>query len=197
VGMILDRLRSIARADAALKDGRWIKGDLEGREIQGKVTGVIGYGRIGRRVGELLSVFGAEILAHDLYLSDEDIRRGGAEPVSLDVLLKESDILTVHVPLTEDTRHLIGAEEIDKMKDHALLVNCSRGGIYRESALEDGLKNGRIGGVALDTFEEEPPQRDELIEHPRTTATPHVGASTREAQARIGQLVIDKIERMT
>lgn len=196
IGLILDRLRSIARADAALKDGDWIKGDLEGGEIQGKVTGIVGYGRIGRRVGELLSVFGAEVIAHDLYLSDEEIERHGAEPVSFEVLLKESDILSVHVPLTEETRHLIGRDELDKMQDDAILVNCSRGGVYRESALEEGLRDGRIQGVALDAYETEPPDRDELIQHPRTTTTPHIGASTREAQARIGQLVIDKIEMM-
>lgn len=196
IGLILDRLRSIARADAALKQGDWIKGDLDGREIQGKVAGLVGFGRIGRRVGEILSVFGAEVIAHDLYLSEEEIQRNGAEPVSLDVLLKESDIISVHVPLTEETRYLIGRDEVEKMQESAVLINCSRGGVYRESALEDGLRDGRIEGVALDAYETEPPERQELIRHPRTTTTPHIGASTREAQARIGQLVIDKIETM-
>lgn len=196
IGLILDRLRGIARADAALKSGDWIKGDLDGREIQGKVAGIVGFGRIGRRVGELLSVFGAEVIAHDLYLSDEEIQRGGAEPVGLDVLLEESDIITVHVPLTEDTRHLIGREELETIRDTAILVNCSRGGVYRESALEEALREDRVLGVALDAYETEPPEREALIRHPRTTTTPHIGASTREAQARIGQLVIDKVETM-
>jgi D-3-phosphoglycerate dehydrogenase len=196
IGHILSVFRSIPQADAALKEGNWIKSDLNGREIQGKTTGIIGFGRIGRRVGQLVQAFGSDVVAFDEYIDDETIREHGAEPVSLNELLEQSDIVTVHVPLTDETRHLIGPSELKTLNDDAVLVNCSRGGIYDEEALLEALRNDEIIGVGLDTYEEEPPGDQPLLQEKSMVGTPHIGASTPEAQERIGQLVIDKIETM-
>lgn len=196
IGHILSVFRSIPQADAALKNGNWIKSDLNGREIQGKTTGIIGFGRIGQRLGQLVQAFGSDVIAFDEYIDDDTIREHGAKPVSLDELLQEADIVTIHVPLTDETRHLIGPSELKTLKDDALLVNCSRGGVYDEEALHEALRNDEIIGVGLDTYEEEPPGDLPLLQEKNTVGTPHIGASTPEAQARIGQLVIDKIETM-
>lgn len=196
IGHILSLYRSISRADAALKNGNWIKSDLNGREIQGKTIGVIGYGRIGQRVGELTSAFGADVLGFDEYIDDEVIRENGADPADLEELLNEADVVTVHVPLTDETRHLIGKDELKTLGDDAILVNCSRGGVYDEEALLEALENEEIIGVGLDTYETEPPGDTPLVQHADMVGTPHIGAATREAQERIGQLVIDKIEAM-
>ncbi len=196
IGQILSVFRSIPKADAALKDGNWIKSDLNGREIQGKTTGIIGFGRIGRRVGQLIQPFGSDVIAYDEYIDDETIQDHGVEPVSLNILLDRADIVTVHVPLTENTRHLIGHDELKTLNDDVLLVNCSRGGIYDEKALHEALRDDEILGVGLDTYEEEPPRDLPLLQEQSVVGTPHIGASTPEAQERIGQLVIDKIETM-
>jgi D-3-phosphoglycerate dehydrogenase len=194
IAHLLSVFRSLPRADVTLKNGEWIKSDLDGREIQGKTTGVIGFGRIGRRVGRLVEAFGSDVVAHDEYIDDDTIREHGAEPVSLEELLERSDIVTVHVPLTKETRHMIGSTEIKTLNDDALLVNCSRGGIYDEEALHEALQKDEIIGVGLDTYEEEPPEDLPLLRDQSVVGTPHIGASTPEAQERIGQLVIDKIE---
>lgn len=196
VGHILSLYRSISRADRSLKEGDWIKSELTGREIQGKTIGIIGYGRIGKRIGELLEAFGASIIAHDEYIDDDEIMKHGAEPTSLDSLLTNSDIITIHVPLTDETKHLISTDELDKVSDNTILINCSRGGVYEEEALQKALDDEKILGVGLDTYETEPPGDSELIQHENMVGTPHIGASTEEAQVRIGQLVIDKIENL-
>lgn len=196
VGHILSLYRSISRADRSLKEGDWIKSELTGREIQGKTIGIIGYGRIGKRIGDLLEAFGASIIAHDEYIDDDEIMKHGAEPTSLDSLLTNSDIITIHVPLTDETKHLISTDELDKVSDNTILINCSRGGVYEEEALQKALDDEKILGVGLDTYETEPPGDSELIQHENMVGTPHIGASTEEAQVRIGQLVIDKIENL-
>jgi D-3-phosphoglycerate dehydrogenase len=196
VGHILSLYRSIPRADGALKNGNWIKSDLNGREIQGKTVGIIGYGRIGQRTGELIESFGADVITFDEYLDDEDIRKRGGNPVSLDDIFENADIVTVHVPLTDETHHLIGEDEIARLGDDAVLINCARGGIYDEDALNAALREDRLLGVGLDTFETEPPGELPLIDNDSMVGTPHIGGATAEAQGRIGQLVIDKIERM-
>jgi D-3-phosphoglycerate dehydrogenase len=196
VGHILSVYRSISRADRALKNGDWIKSDIDGREIQGKTVGIIGFGRIGRRIGDILSTFGADIQAFDEYIDDDTIREGGGTPTSFDELIQTSDIVTVHVPLTPETRGLIGTEEIKRAPDNAVFINCARGGVIDEDALLEGLESGEIMGAGLDTYETEPPGKSDLVTHPAVVTTPHIGASTGEAQARIGDLVIEKIEAM-
>ncbi|MFB6344523.1 MAG: NAD(P)-dependent oxidoreductase [bacterium] len=128
IGHILSLFRSIPQADAAMKDGDWIKSQLDGREIQGKTVGVIGYGRIGQRVDQLVKAFGAETIAYDAILDDNKIKDLGGSPVGLDDLIGQADIVTVHVPLTDQTRHMIGTEELQRLHDDAVVINCSRGG---------------------------------------------------------------------
>lgn len=197
VGHILSIYRTIPRADAAMKEGAWIKKEVDGCEIMDKTVGLVGYGRIGQRTGELLSGFGAEIIAYDEYIEDAVIEENGARPVGLDSIIEDSDIISVHVPLTEETENLFTDKEFKRMKDSAIIVNCSRGGIVNEKALKLALDNGEIYGAGLDTYTEEPPAEIELFSSPRLVATPHLGATTSEAQARIARLIIDKIEAMS
>ncbi len=197
VGHILAQFRSIPRADKNLKQGEWIKSELDGREIQDKTVGVIGFGRIGQRVGEILSAFGAEMLAFDEYIDDAQIKAGGGRPVELDEMIETADIISFHVPLTPETENMIDRAELSRMKNSAILVNCSRGGIINETALQEALEAGEIGGACLDTYTEEPPEQSALITNQATVTTPHLGASTGEAQERIAQLVIDKVESMS
>ncbi len=194
VGLILSVYREIPRADAAMKNGDWIKSSVQGREIQGKTAGIIGFGRIGRRVGEILTGFGASLVAFDEYIPDNRIRAGGAEPRNLITLLEESDLITLHIPLTEETHHLIGREELKTLRSGAVLINCARGGVIDESALNEAIESGEVLGAGLDTFEQEPPDQSDLVLQPRVVATPHVGASTSEGQRRIAELVIERIE---
>lgn len=196
IGHILSVYRSISRADRALKNGDWIKGDIDGREIQGKTLGIIGFGRIGRRIGDIARTFGAEVQAYDEYIDDETIRDGGGEPVDFETLIESSDIITVHVPLTPETRGLIGPNEIQQARDNAVFINCARGGVIDEDALLNGLNAGQIAGAGLDTHETEPPGQSDLVTHPKVVASPHIGATTAEAQERIASLVIEKIESL-
>lgn len=197
IGHILSVYRSIPRADHGLKEGAWIKKEIDGREIQGKTVGIIGFGRIGQRIGEILNAFGADVLAFDAYLTDAQITEGGGTPLELDELISRSDIVSVHVPLTPATRGLIGPDELEACADDTVFINCARGGVIDEDALENALKSGTVFGAGLDTFEQEPPPSDGIVSEESVVATPHIGATTREAQERIAQLVIEKIESMS
>ncbi len=196
VGHILSLYRSIPRADGAMKEGNWIKGDLEGREIMDKTVGVVGYGRIGQRTAKYLSGFGADIIAFDEYIADEEIEAAGAQPVTFDEIVEKADIITVHVPVTPETEDMFSMDEFKRMKDSAVIVNCSRGGIVSEREVVDALDAGEIAGAGVDTYVEEPPGDIALTAHEDVVATPHLGATTSEAQGRIASLVIEKIEAM-
>lgn len=196
VGHILSIFRSIPRADGAMKNDEWIKGELEGREIMDKTVGIVGFGRIGQRVGKYLSGFGADIIAFDEYISDSDIKSSGARPVALDEIIEKADIITVHVPVTPETEGMFSDAEFKRMKDSAVIVNCSRGGIVDEDELVAALDAEEIAGAGIDTYVEEPPGDIPLTAHPKTVTTPHLGATTSEAQGRIASLVIEKIESM-
>ncbi len=196
VAHILAAYRDIPRADEQLKQGNWIKKQLSGNEIMGKLVGIVGYGRIGQRTAEILQGFGAETIAYDALLDDADIKSRGASPCSLDELISRSDIISLHVPLTPETKNLISTAELTAMKDSCLLVNCSRGGIIDEAALTKALEESTIAAACLDSYSEEPPGQIPLVESPKTITTPHLGATTEEAQARIASLIIAKIEEM-
>ena len=183
--LLLAAARNVAVADAALKAGEWNRKKYVGAELQGKTIGVIGFGRIGQQVARRAAAFDMEILAYDPFLDADVIRRQGAEARDLDALLAEADVVTLHVPFTDDTRNLLSAERLALLKEGAILVNCARGGIVDEAALLEGLNSGRIAAAGLDVFEEEPPSDFTLAAHPRVVATPHLGAQTREAQVRI------------
>lgn len=173
----------------AAKAGRWERG-THGHEVAGKTVGLVGYGHIGREVARRLVPFGASVIAYDPFVT----RTGDAtELVSLDDLFRRSDLISLHAALTPENHHLIGAAALERMKPGVLLVNVARGPLIDEGALLEALRWGRIGGVALDVFEIEPPKNRELLEHPNVIATPHIGASTLEAQRRAGADIVEEV----
>ncbi len=185
LAMMLVLLRRVAAADGALKSGDWNRKAYLGTELMAKTLGVVGFGRIGRAVADRARAFGMEILAYDPFLEPSFARDLGVELLSLEELLPRCDVVTLHTPLTADTRGLISAEMLALMKPGSYLVNCARGGIVDEPALLARLESGEIAGAAMDVFAEEPPTDFALIRHPRVVATPHIGAQTREAQERV------------
>lgn len=199
IGLILALLRRIPLADRSLKEGKWLKRELEGCQFYGKTLGIIGFGRIGQEVAKRALAFGVTVLAHDI----DESKRSDAEKLgvvflgssrnSFESLLKTSDIVTIHVPLTEKTRLLIGSKELKLMKQGAYLVNTSRGEVIDEDALYQALKNGWLAGAALDVFQEEPPKNKKLISLPNVICTPHIGASTNECQMKNALEIARKI----
>jgi D-3-phosphoglycerate dehydrogenase len=183
--LLLSKARDIPRADHAMREGKWIKKDLMGIELQGKTLGVIGFGQIGSRLGEIAAAFGMSVLAYDVIDVSERAQQVGARVVSMDEVLSESDFISLHVPLLPSTRNLISQEEIGKMKEKAILVNTSRGGIIDEKALQEALTKGKIQ-AALDVFENEPPTQSPLLTTEGIVLTPHIAGSTEEAQMRAG-----------
>ena len=199
VGLMLALARRIPYADRALKDGRWAKKELMGFELRGKTLGIIGFGRIGQRVAEICRALGMKIIAYRRTRPpgiEEVLARTGARMArSVEEVLKEADIITLHVPLTPQTRHMIGEREINMMKDGAILINTSRGGVVDEEALYRALVSGKLAGAALDVFEEEPPKGIslKLAQLPNVVATPHIGAQTAEAQRTASELAAKKL----
>lgn len=186
VALLFSLLRSIPSANASLRSGVWDRKSFVGTELMGKKVGVIGLGRIGREVARRLATFGTTVQGFDPMLSAMAVGELGLLPRSVEEILEECDIITLHVPLLPETRAMIGADQISRMKNGSFIVNCARGGIVDESALLAALNEGAIGGAALDVFDGEPPQfPNPLIEHPRVVATPHIAASTHEAQERV------------
>jgi len=184
IGLILNALRRIHEADRMMKQGIRAKKELVGMTLANRTIGIIGMGRIGSRVAELAAAFGARVLGND---ADRNrVIALGYEYRDLDDLLAEADIVTIHVPLTPKTKHLINAERIAKMKDGAILVNTARGAVVEEKALLEALESGKLSYVALDVYSEEPPFKnpilEKLVKHPRVIATPHIGAQTIDAQ---------------
>lgn len=191
--LLLAIAREIPRADATLKAGQWIKKELEGVELFGKTLGVIGFGRIGAEVGKRATAFGMSILGYDPLIPADEIKKRGGEPVSLADLFSRSDIITLHIPLTADTKNLINAQAIQAMKAGVRIVCAARGGVIDEAALLEGLKSGKVAAAGLDVFVAEPPGLTELVAHPRVVGAPHIGAQTVEAQARAADDIATEI----
>ncbi len=187
LGLILSAARNIPQAYMSMKQHKWEKKLFTGTELYGKVAGVIGFGRIGREVARRENVFGMKVIFYDIYEIKCDIP---AEQVELDTLLKEADYISLHLPLTDKTKGLIGKRELSMMKDDAVLVNVSRGGIVDEKALLEVLNSGKLRAVVLDVFEVEPPTNFELLDHPKVIPLPHLGASAKEGQERAGLEVV-------
>jgi len=183
--LILALHRHLPRAAASMAAGRWEKNDLGGREVRGKLLGLVGFGRVGQEVARIGLAFGCRVQAHDPLVFIEDVVPGAAA-ATLDVLLATSDIVSLHAPLLPETKGLLSAERLARMKPGALLVNCARGALIDEAALERALAEGRLAGAGLDVFEREPPGDRPLLRLPQVLATPHVAASTPEAQLRAG-----------
>lgn len=183
--LLLALARKIPAADASLRSGEWNRKGFVGIELQGKTLGVVGFGRIGQKVGERARAFDMNVVACDPFLDPAVAHKLDVELLPLERLLSRAEVLTLHVPLTDDTRGLIGERELARLPKGALLVNPARGGVVDEKALLEALESGHLAGAALDVFAQEPPKDFTLMRHPRVVATPHIGAQTREAQERI------------
>ncbi|HEX7150527.1 MAG TPA: phosphoglycerate dehydrogenase [Thermoanaerobaculia bacterium] len=186
MAMLLALCRNIPEAHASVKRGEWSRSKFMGIELHNKTLGVIGLGRIGSRVTTRARGFGMRVVAYDPYVSDVTFEKVGAENVTLDELLALADVITVHTPLTDETRALIGANEIEKMKPGVVVLNIARGGIYEEQALADALNSGKVAGAAIDVYVEEPPgPAHPFLNAKNVILSPHIGANTIEAQDRV------------
>jgi D-3-phosphoglycerate dehydrogenase len=185
IALILALARHIPQAHRSVTDGGWDRKAYRGNELSGKTLGVIGLGRVGREVARRMRAFDMRVLGADPYVNTATAAESGAELVDLETVLRDSDLVTVHVPLSDDTRTLIGQMELENMRDGAFVVNCARGGVVSEDALLGALESGKLAGAALDVYENEPPGDHPLFRHPRCVFTPHLGAATAEAQIRV------------
>lgn len=189
VGLLLASARNIAPANEALKGGAWKRSKYGGVELLDKTVGIIGFGRIGQLVAERLKGFGMEILAYDPYANAQRAGQIGAQLVGLDELLQSADFISIHLPKTPETAGLIGAEALTKVKPTVRIINAARGGIVDEEALADAIREGRVAGAGLDVFNTEPTTESPLFEFESVVVTPHLGASTDEAQEKAGVAV--------
>jgi D-3-phosphoglycerate dehydrogenase len=186
MSMILALSRNIPQANASTKKGEWKRSKFMGVELYGKTLGIIGLGRIGREVAKRALSFQMNVLAFDPFLSLEVANALGIEVVELEDLFKRADYITVHTPLTDETKHMISAEEFALMKNGVRIINCARGGIIDEAALANAIKEGRVAGAAIDVFEKEPVAAEsEFLKLDNVVITPHLGASTEEAQVNV------------
>ena len=186
MSMLLALARRIPQAQAHVRAGLWERSKFVGTELMGKTLGIVGMGKIGAEVAKRAQAFGVRVIAHDPFLSTERAQQLDVQMTDLPSLYKEADFITVHTPLTAETRHLIGAKEIAQMKQGVRLINCARGGIIEEQALADAIKSGHVAGAAIDVFEQEPPPKDHpLLQLDQVVCVPHLGASTQEAQLNV------------
>jgi len=183
--LLLSLSRSIPQAVKSMKEGKWERSKFMGVELYGKKLGIVGLGRIGSEVARRANAFGMKVLAYDPYLTEEKAKEIEVTLVALEALFKDSDYITVHTPLIDETRHLISGEAFSKMKQGVRIINCARGGIVDEAALLEAIKAQKVAGAALDVFEKEPPAGNPLIALDNVIATPHLGASTEEAQVNV------------
>ena len=193
IALIMSMARNIPRADAALRDGRWERSRWTGTELYGKTLGVVGLGRIGTLVAHRMHAFGMRLLAYDPYVSRERAAQMDVELGTLDDVLARADVITIHLPKTPETIGLIGTDELARMKQGARLVNVARGGIVDEAALAKAVESGHLGGAAVDVFVEEPTTDSPLFRLDRVVVTPHLGASTAEAQDKAGVTIAEQV----
>ena len=196
IGLMLALARNLIYANNSLKNKKWEKKKLKGIELRGKTLGIIGLGRIGSQVAKRAKAFEMRVIAYDPYVTKEYANKLGVELVDFETLLKESDFITIHVPLTEKTKNMITKKEIEKMKDGVFIINCARGGIINENDLYEALKNGKVAGAALDVFEKEPPFDSPLLKLDNVIVTPHIGGNTKEAQKLACLMICEDIERI-
>jgi D-3-phosphoglycerate dehydrogenase len=191
--LLMSLARSIPQADASMRRGEWERKKFMGTELYEKTLGVLGLGRIGTEVARRAQVFGMRVIAYDPFLRIEKAESLGVELVTMDELLAQSDFLTLHMPLTAENRHMIGAKEFEKVKKGVRIVNCARGGLIDEEALARAIEAKKVAGAALDVFENEPPKNSPLVGLPQVILTPHLGASTEEAQIAVSVDVAQSI----
>jgi D-3-phosphoglycerate dehydrogenase len=191
MGHMLSMCRHIPRGTAGLKGGKWEKKQLKGCEVFGKTLGLLGIGRIGREVATRALGLGMKVVSYDPYV--KSIEGIDVKLVSLEELLSQSDFISLHLPKSDETAHMLGHEQFEKMKDGVRIINCARGGIIDEDALFDALRSGKVAGAAIDVFEKEPASDNKLFTLENVIGTPHIGASTSEGQGRVGSAVAEKI----
>ena len=196
MGLILALSRKISIADSSVKAGKWEKSKFMGIELNGKTLGVIGMGRIGSQVVTRSKAFGMETIVYDPYITEKSASELGVTVVDLETLIKESDVMTIHVPLTPETKHLIAKPQFDMMKENAFIINCARGGIINEDDLYEALSSNKIRGAGLDVFEKEPPTMSKLCTLDNIVLTPHIAASTSEAQRDAAIIVANEIKKV-
>lgn len=192
LGLMLGAVRNHGKANLSMKAHQWEKKAFSGTELYQKILGIIGSGRIGLEVARLALAFGMQVLVYDIIdvRTDLDIKQTG-----LDELLAQSDLISLHLPLNNQTKHMISEEEFAKMKDGVILINASRGGTVDEEALFKALESGKVRAAGIDVFEKEPPVEFTLIDHPNVIATPHIGAAAKEGQKRAGFEVVSIVEK--
>jgi D-3-phosphoglycerate dehydrogenase len=194
IGDMIALARSIPRADSSMKSGKWLKKELMGIELKGKYLGIIGVGNIGRNVGRLAKGLRMNLLGYDIVpISQEYVKEVGMITTDLNTLLASSDFITCHIPITEETNHLINSNRLALMKSSAFIINTSRGEVVDEEALLLALTTRKIAGAALDVFEIEPPTNTKLVELPNVICTPHIAAQTKEAQELASIVIAEKI----
>ncbi len=194
LGLMLSLARQTTRGDRGIRNGQWLKKELKGTELRGKYLGIIGMGNIGKRLGRLAKALNMNIIGYDVIPIDEEFSKEvGLMKADLNTLLQSSDYVSIHVPLLDSTYHLIDTQKISTMKKTAKIINTSRGGVIDEDALYDALKNGNLGGAALDVFEKEPALDHKLVELDNVILTPHIGAQTKEAQSLAANVIGEKI----
>lgn len=194
IALLLAVCRNLPKGDSTLRDGLWERSKLMGVELFDKTIGIVGLGRIGKMVAARLQAFGMKIVAYDPFIPELDMARLNVKKVdTINDLMKICDFITVHMPKTKDTLGLIGEDELRLAKKDLRIINCARGGLVDENALYIALKDGRIAGAGLDVFAEEPCTNNPLLTLDNVVATPHLGASTKEAQVKAGIMTAEKI----
>ncbi len=193
IAMMMALTRNIPQATASMKSGKWEKKAMEGREVFNKTIGIIGLGRVGSIVASRAQGLKMNVIVYDPFITQEIAEKQGYELVSLDDLYTRSDYITVHVPKSKETIGLVNKEAFAKMKNGVMIINCARGGIISEKDLIDALDSGKVAGAAIDVFEKEPPDNWDLALHPKVICTPHLGASTHEAQENVALAIAEQI----
>ena len=194
IGHMISLARRLPKADRTTRAGEWAKKKLKGVELNGKILGLIGCGNIGRVVAKYARALNMSVIGYDPYISKEKLEEEGIEKVeSVGEVMERADFISIHVPHTPETHHLINGEMLSKMKTSAYIINCARGGVVDEKALYNALKENKIAGAALDVYEEEPAKNNPLFELDNAVFTPHIGASTKEGQIRAGTICAEQI----
>ena len=193
VGLMFSLYRHIHNANASTHEGKWEKAKFMGTELKGKTLGIVGFGNIGQRVAEICKVIGMQILTNSNSASDEDLNSFGAKKVSTEELISSSDVLSLHTKLNDQTKNMLNKESIATMKSSSVIINCARGGLINESDLKDALNNDVIAGAAIDVYENEPATENVMFGAKNLLLTPHLGASSKEAQSNVAIDVANQV----
>ncbi len=193
LGLMFTLARMLPKADATMKQGQWIKKQLEGVELNGKTLGIVGMGNIGTALASRAAGLGMKVIGYDTLVPSEEILKRGAEPVSLAEIYTRSDFISFHLPLTPESKGMVNGQALAQMKHGVRIVDAARGGILDETALLAALESGQVAAAALDVFATEPPGLTALVAHPSVVATPHIGAQTEEAQDRAAEDIASEV----